>query len=357
MLRLKPVTVHSADGQVVISTRALSRVYLADPTGAVATLVQLLAEAGRDEGQLRAALAERGHDVTEADLDAALNSLDELGVLHDDQDASLDAATRERHHSNLRWYDVFARRGRSAADFHRSAAGSRVLLLGVGGLGSSVLQSLVGLGVGTVVIVDIDTVEPRNLARQFVYGLDAVGRPKVDAARDWVASYSPGTTIVPYHQRITDVSSVVDVGRGADIVVSAIDTPDNIRAIVNEACFELGVPYVGGGLSYSTMWYYSVVPRHTPCLECLEHLRDDELAAEAPILRAEPMVEPVSVNRGTGPAVQLLSGLMTMEMMRYLTRTEPPVAAARYQVLELADGMRSSTAEWPTHPGCRLCKS
>ena len=354
--RLKAIHVHRADDQVVISHQSLSRAFIDDTTGAIAALLLILRDGEYTTDELPAVLAAHGHPVTSADIGAALAALDSLGVLESaDGDDVLDAATRERHHSNLRFYDCFATLDRTSASFHQRVARSHVLLLGAGGLGSGILQSLVGLGMGEITLVDTDTVEMKNLARQFVYGLDAIGRPKVDAARDWVEAYSGGTRVSTVNERITDVASIVALGSGADIVVCAIDTPDDIHLLVNEACFALGVPYVVGGLSHSTLSYWSVEPGRTPCRRCLECHHDDERETLPVALRREPMIDPPPVNRATGPVVQLISGLMTMETMRYLTRTDPPIAAATYHVFELAGSMATSTARWNRHPGCPLC--
>jgi molybdopterin-synthase adenylyltransferase len=355
-LRLKSVTVHSSEGELILWQRALKRVYIDDRAGSVAAVLQILETGQYRTSELRQAMARRGFKVTDQEIAAVLSALDELGVLEEaDGDDSLDAATRDRHQSNLRFYDLFSRLGRTSASFHRSAQQSRVLLLGAGGVGSGILQSLAGLGVGEVTIVDIDTVETKNLARQFVYGLDAVGRPKVTAARDWAESYSPGTRVLPVHRRIADAASIVQLGAGADIVVCAIDSPASIHLMVNEACFALGVPFVAGGLSYSTLSYWSVDPGRTPCRLCLEHHRSDEALILPPVLQQVPLIEPRPVNRATGPVVQLISGLMSMEVMRYLTRTDPPVSAAAYQVIELADQMETARAPWEHHPACELC--
>jgi len=355
-LRLKSVTVHSSEGELILWQRALKRVYIDDKAGSVAAILEILQTGEYRASELWQAMARRGFKVTDQEIAAVLSALDELGVLEEaDGDGSLDAATRDRHQSNLRFYDLFSRLGHTSASFHRSAQQSRVLLLGAGGVGSGILQSLAGLGVGEVTIVDIDTVETKNLARQFIYGPEAVGRPKVTAARDWAASYSPGTRVLPVHQRIADAASIVQLGAGADIVVCAIDSPASIHLMVNEACFALGVPFVAGGLSYSTLSYWSVDPGHTPCRLCLEHHRSDEALTLPPILQQVPLIEPGPVNRATGPVVQLISGLMSMEVMRYLTRTDPPVSAAAYQVIELADQMETARAPWQRHPACELC--
>jgi molybdopterin/thiamine biosynthesis adenylyltransferase len=354
--RLKAVTVHRSGAELVIWPRALQRVYLADPAGSIAALLRLLSGGRYPTGQLRAAMAVRGFEVTDEEIAGVLSALDDMGVLEDAAgDDVLDAATRERHQSNLRYYDLFARLDRTSASIQLAVHRSRVLLLGAGGLGAGILQSLVGLGVGEVSIVDFDLVETRNLSRQFTYGLGAVGRPKVAAAADWAAGYSGGTRVVPVQDRVTDVPSVVALGAGVDIVVCAIDSPDDVHLIVNEACFALGVPFVAGGLSYSTLSYWSVEPGRTPCRKCLELHRADEEESLPPALRQDPFIDPPAVNRATGPAVQLMCGLMAMETMRYLTRTDPPVAAARYQVIELADHLAMSSVAWRNHPDCGLC--
>ncbi len=354
--RLKSITVHSSAGQLIIWHRALKRVFLDDPSGSVAAMLQLLVTGEHQTAELRQAMAARGFDVTDEEIGGVLSALDDLRVLEQaDGDDVLDDATRTRHQSNLRFYDLFARLDRTSASLHTAAASSRVLLLGAGGLGSGILQSMCGLGVGAVTIVDTDVVETKNLARQFVYGLDSVGRRKVDAAYDWAASYSPGTRVVPVHRRITDVSTIVELGVDADVVVCAIDSPSDAQLLVNEAAFALGVPFVAGGLSYSTLSYWSVDPGRTPCRLCLDHHRQDELQTLPPILRRDPIIEPPPVNRATGPIVQLLSGLMSMEVMRYLTRTDPPVAAAAYHVIEVADRMQTSHAPWQRHHACPLC--
>jgi bacteriocin biosynthesis cyclodehydratase domain-containing protein len=163
------------------------------------------------------------------------------------------------------------------------------------------------------------------------------------------------------HRRVTDAAGIAELAgaaagqAAADVVVCAIDSPDDIHLLVNEACCGLGIPFVAGGLTYSTLSYWSVRPGRTPCRLCLELHREDEREAMPAVLREPPLIEPSPVNRATGPVVQLICGLMALEVMRYLTRTDPPVAAATYQVIELADGLETSRAPWARHPACPLC--
>jgi molybdopterin/thiamine biosynthesis adenylyltransferase len=187
------------DGHALVPCRrSLERTYVADPGGADLALLKILARGEHDVDRLPAALGALGHVATGDDISRMVRQLDEWGVLERaDSTDKPDPATRQSHASNLRDYDLFSTLSRSSADMHLAAADCTVLLLGAGGLGSGILQSLVGLGVGRVTLVDPDVVEIKNLARQFVYSPGDVGRPKVIAAARWVSAYSAETTVPP----------------------------------------------------------------------------------------------------------------------------------------------------------------
>ncbi|GAB1693641.1 HesA/MoeB/ThiF family protein [Krasilnikovia sp. M28-CT-15] len=355
--RLKPISVVRRPAEVILVGRALEATYLDDADGSVTALLQVLSRGEHTVAELPEAMRGHGFEVTEAEMADAVDALDEVGVLlQADATTALDPASRRRHESNLHFYDLFAGLDRTAVDYHRDMAAADVLLLGAGGMGSGVLQSLVGLGVGRIRLVDFDVVEEKNLARQFAYGRDDVGRTKVEAAADWVARYSPGTTVVEaVDERITGVADLCRLGAGASLVICAIDSPNDVHLLVNEACFRLGVPYVAAGLQYSTMFYWSVEPGVSACRLCLELDREDEGATMPELLDRSVVLPAGRVNRATGPIAQLLAGFVSLEAGRYLTRTDPPVAAGVYHTVELADGMRTTRAEWARNPRCPLC--
>jgi molybdopterin/thiamine biosynthesis adenylyltransferase len=354
--RLKGVPVHGHGRTVVLGRRSLERIHLNDPSGGVLALLTILARGENTVEQLPSALAAAGHPAPPIeDVARTVRQLDDWGVLERaDVDDQLDAATLDRHASNVRYYDLFSTLSRSSADMHRAAGRAAVLLLGAGGLGSGILQSLVGLGVGRITIVDDDVVDTANLARQFVYHPRDVGRPKVLAAAEWAAGYSPETFVRPLRERVTDADHIRRLATDADLVICAVDTPDDVHMLVNDACCRLGIPFVAGGLARSTLAYWSVDPGRSACRECLERHRDAEVVD--PALDGDPIFGGGRVNRATGPIAQLASGFLAMEAMRYLTGSEAPVAAGQYHVLELADGMTTSRARWAPHPECRSCR-
>jgi molybdopterin/thiamine biosynthesis adenylyltransferase/rhodanese-related sulfurtransferase len=132
-----------------------------------------------------------------------------------------------------------------AAGQARLAAAS-VLVVGAGGLGCPVLQYLVGAGVGRLTIVDHDTVEETNLHRQPLYGMDDLGKPKVEAARDRLLRFNPGIAIETVAERLTPQNAMPLVAR-ADVIVDAADS-FAVTYILSDACHAAGKPLVSASV-------------------------------------------------------------------------------------------------------------
>jgi len=123
---------------------------------------------------------------------------------------------------------------------------SRVLVIGAGGLGSPTLLYLAAAGVGTLGIVDFDTVDESNLQRQIIHGTSDIGRPKVHSARDSIAEINPLIT-VRLHEFRLDVDNAVALFTDYDLIV---DGSDNFatRYLVNDAAVLAHKPYVWGSI-------------------------------------------------------------------------------------------------------------
>ena len=112
---------------------------------------------------------------------------------------------------------------------------ARVLVVGAGGLGSPILLYLAAAGVGTIGIIDHDTVSLDNLQRQIVHDTPHVGRPKVDSAKDMIARLNPNVRVETYPIRI-DAANAIGIISKYDIVT---DGSDNFatRYLVSDACY------------------------------------------------------------------------------------------------------------------------
>lgn len=131
-------------------------------------------------------------------------------------------------------------------DGQRRLKSARVLVVGAGGLGAPILTYLAAAGVGTLGVVDDDTVDASNLQRQVLFGADDLGRPKVEATAERLAAINPHVEVVTHRVRI-DATNALDLFAGYDLV---LDGTDNFatRYLVNDACVLLDVPYVWGSV-------------------------------------------------------------------------------------------------------------
>ncbi len=123
---------------------------------------------------------------------------------------------------------------------------SSVLVIGAGGLGCSVLNYLTAAGIGTIGVVDFDSVDPSNLQRQILFTVDDVGKPKVNCAIDKLSKLNPFVKFVAYYEQITNKNDI-GIITNYDVV---IDGTDNFvtRYLVNDACVLLGKPLVYGSV-------------------------------------------------------------------------------------------------------------
>jgi sulfur-carrier protein adenylyltransferase/sulfurtransferase len=144
---------------------------------------------------------------------------------------------------------------------------AKVLIVGAGGLGSPALLYLAAAGVGTLGIVEFDTVDESNLQRQVIHGQSDIGRPKAESARDSIREINPYVTVVIHNEALTN-DNVLQIFAAYDLIV---DGTDNFatRYMVNDAAVLLHKPYVWGSIyrfdgQASVFW-----ADHGPCYRCL----------------------------------------------------------------------------------------
>ena len=144
---------------------------------------------------------------------------------------------------------------------------SRVLCVGAGGLGSPATLYLAAAGVGTLGIVDFDSVDMSNLQRQILHGTNDVGRSKLDSAEDKLLDVNPFVEIVKHEVQLSS-ENALEVLRGYDVV---IDGTDNFpaRYLVNDACVLAGIPNIYGSVFRWEGQVSVFATRDGPCYRCL----------------------------------------------------------------------------------------
>ena len=144
---------------------------------------------------------------------------------------------------------------------------AKVLLIGAGGLGSPTAMYLAAAGVGTIGIVDGDSVDMSNLQRQLLHTEDRVGTPKVDSAEKAIHGINSEINVVKYPFRI-DSSNTLDLFAGYDIIIDGCDNFPT-RYLVNDACFMLNKPNVHGSIFRFEGQVTVFKPNEGPCYRCL----------------------------------------------------------------------------------------
>lgn len=184
---------------------------------------------------------------------------------------------------------------------------ARVLVVGAGGLGAPTLQYLAAAGVGTIGVIDDDSVENSNLQRQVIHTDARIGMPKVKSAAEAMSAQNPFVKVRPYHRRLTaDIAG--ELFAEYDLILDGTDNFET-RYLVNAACVALGKPLISGAL---TQWEGQLSlfdpAKSAPCYACV--------FPKAP----DPSLAPSCAEAGViGPLPGVIGAMMALEAIKELT--------------------------------------
>jgi adenylyltransferase/sulfurtransferase len=225
-------------------------------------------------------------------------------------------------------------------DGQRRLKAAKVLVIGVGGLGSPAALYLAAAGVGTLGLVDADAVELSNLHRQVLHGTAAVGTPKLVSAAQRLRDANPEVRLVLHETRLTS-DNALDLIDGYDVVV---DGSDNFptRYLVNDACALLGKPDVYGAVHRFEGQAAVFWAARGPCYRCLYR--------EPP----PPDLVPSCAEAGVlGVLPGIVGTLQAAEVIKLILGVGEPLIGRllAFDVLRV----RFSDLSVPKDPGCPLC--
>lgn len=183
---------------------------------------------------------------------------------------------------------------------------ARVLLIGVGGLGSPIAMYLAAAGVGEITLVDFDSVDLTNLQRQIVHRMDSVGKLKTDSARKTLHSLNPDCKINAITELLDEAGMQQQV-KAHDVVIDATDN-FTTRFMINQLCVTEKTPLVSGA---AIRWEGQISTftnqPGTPCYHCLygQEGEEDESCTENGVLA--PVVGIIGSMQAT-EAIKLICG-------------------------------------------------
>ncbi len=217
---------------------------------------------------------------------------------------------------------------------------ARVLIIGVGGLGSPVALYLAGCGVGEIHLADPDRVDSSNLPRQIAHVADAIGESKVASARRRMLALNPDVT-VRAHAEALHGEALDETVAGVDLV---LDCTDNLEArkSINRACFAAGKPLVSAA---AIRWegqisVFDARQPDCPCYECLYGALGG-------------VADTCSENGVMGPVVGMLGCMQASEAVKLLCGVGESLAGRLLLIDALA--MRTQEVRLPRDPACPVC--
>ena len=214
---------------------------------------------------------------------------------------------------------------------------SKVLVAGVGGLGSPAALYLAAAGIGTLALADADRVSLSNLQRQILHTTASVGSAKVTSAAERLQAINPDTRLTLYPFAL-DRENVRDIVALYDFVIEATDS-FHAKLLVARACQESGKPYVHAGVNRFHGQAMTVMPGKTTCFGCLFHHAEtqEEENPEGPL--------------GTLPGV--LGAIQATEAIKYLLSIGRPLFDTLLTCDLLSMNIRRIAVE--RDPNCPLC--
>ena len=218
---------------------------------------------------------------------------------------------------------------------------AKVLVVGLGGLGSPVSLYLAASGVGSLTLADFDTVDLSNLQRQIIYTTDSIGEPKPESARRFLHNINPDVEINAITHRLTHQQLEEEVNK-ADVVIDCTDNFE-VRFAINDACLKAGVMLVSGAAVRMEGQLMVVDPRdkNLPCYRCLYLDKPDTEINCAQTGIAAPVVGAIGV-------------LQALEAMKILVGLGESLAG--YLLTFDAKYMEWRKLKLPQNPDCTACR-
>ncbi len=220
-------------------------------------------------------------------------------------------------------------------------ARASVVQVGCGALGSTNASCLVRAGVGTYTIIDRDTVEVSNLARQFLFDEDDVARheKKALAAANKLGRANSAVKVTGIAEEL-NAGNVARLLAGHDLVMDATDNME-ARLVINDWCVQNNVPWIYGGIAGSCGMTMAILPGKGPCLCCL--FPDPDACAGA-------LTTAIAGVINTAPA--LIAALQSTEAMKILTGSTEVITD--FRLIDLWSG-ELQRIPVKRDPGCRCC--
>jgi molybdopterin/thiamine biosynthesis adenylyltransferase len=306
-----------------------------------------------------------GLDSQNDDVQAFLDYLKENKVLllyteEEKKRLSLSHDDNIRYDRQLTYFDSIA--GTSAFDFQRKLQHIRVLIFGVGAIGSGIALQLVMAGIRNFIFVDKDTVTEDSIERHFAFNSLDIGKTKVDALANYLKTIDKNVKCETYFQIVDFDSALDELLDKSDFVVNTLDEPyiGFTSMKIGRACYKRNLPlYVAGGFDAHLMSTGElIIPDKTPCVDCYIKYFTDSLLDWKPKYNTEAISEKENIadvfEVGGLASMSLFSiSYASIVILNYLATGNVESTRGRGELL--FDGHEIKYFNVPKNPNCNVC--
>ena len=185
---------------------------------------------------------------------------------------------------------------------------SKVLVMGVGGLGSGVVMNLAALGVGQIKVVDNEVIEETDFNRQLIHKYKNIGRAKVMSAKEWIQDFNPDIKVELDKIKINDLN-YFNIIEGYDLIVDCFDSYES-KYVLIEIAHRHNKILIHGSMQGFCGQVTTIVPKKTGCLACIMQ---------------KPQEFKEEVVCSLSPVVSAISALQAQEALKILTGCGEPL--------------------------------
>jgi molybdopterin-synthase adenylyltransferase len=325
-----------ADGSILMGARVYGHLTeLQDESGLVWPLCALLDGTNDIDSLVRIMAADHGASAEQ--IHQILDLFRDCGWLTDQAASAppgLTAKAIERHQRTLEFLSGVDTSPRmNPYELLAQLKRARAVVIGLGGAGSACAAGLVATGVGEIHLIDFDTVESSNLNRQLLFTEQDLGRAKIEAAAERLRAIDADVLVTSADRYLSSVADITGAISGADVVFGCADSPAQIDAWINEACYRAAIPWLTAGYAGARYSLGTFIPGQTACYSCLTAERRDVQPAQTSLPTA---VSAISLGGVIAASSQIAGHAMALEGI-YLLLGMPVQTAGRELHRHLTD--------------------
>jgi len=347
----------SIDKKVYFFSRPGVAIEMEDPSKFIATACKLM-DGKKDLQQLKQTLATLFPEETPY-LENLLTALDNEYLLEDvskNYSDSLTSYDTMRWSRNIEFFGSYCKATDNKYSYQEKLKSTRVVIFGLGGVGSNVLYNLAAMGICNIKAIDCDEVELSNLNRQIIYNESDIGQLKSAAAKNRISQFLPHANIEFVNKKISSSKDIEEVISDQDIVISAIDQPrEEIMDWFNVACIKYNIPFICGALDSKLAICYTIIPGKTGCIECWKASAKNSSLLFQKLIQHEGFVPAISPNVAIMPFISIVSGLIGCEFLKIITEIAEPQSLGRLCTFDFISSQITTSESWKRNPDCSTC--